>query len=219
MSPTQPSRDTTESDETEATEDAGEAAAIDQDPVDETDESDETDDVLSEQDELDLKRLDIALVTLDDESLRRGLVGLNEKQRQELATQLNLPRATVHLGDGLAPLVRRKLRGLSVDRQHAIVFGSYAARERLHRRAARRPQRRSEPRRPRRSAARRHRRVRARARPAHDRVVRDLRRSRSRRHPRAPRIRRALRAPRLGPRRRARRRRISPASGSSRDRP
>jgi len=75
---------------------------------------------LSEQDELDLRRLDVALVTLGDEALRRGLAGINEKQRQELATQLNLPRATVHLGDGLAPLVRRKLRGLSVDRQHAI---------------------------------------------------------------------------------------------------
>ena len=26
----------------------------------------------------------------------------------------------MHLGDGLAPLVRRKLRGLTVDRQHAV---------------------------------------------------------------------------------------------------
>src|SRR5579859_250722 len=60
---------------------------------------------LSEQDELDLRRLDVALVTLGDEALRRGLAGINEKQRQELATQLNLPRPTVHLGDGLAPLV------------------------------------------------------------------------------------------------------------------
>jgi hypothetical protein len=75
---------------------------------------------LSEQDEQDIKRLDIALTTLDDESLRRGLSGITEKQRQELATQLNLPRATVHLGDALAPLVRRKLHGLSVDRQHAV---------------------------------------------------------------------------------------------------
>ena len=75
---------------------------------------------LTEQDELDLKRLDIALSTLDDESLRRGLAGINEKQRQELAVALNLPRATIHLGDALAPLVRRKLRGLSVDRQHAV---------------------------------------------------------------------------------------------------
>jgi hypothetical protein len=75
---------------------------------------------LSEQDEQDIKRLDIALTTLDDESLRHGLAGITEKQRQDLATQLNLPRATVHLGDALAPLVRRKLHGLSVDRQHAI---------------------------------------------------------------------------------------------------
>ncbi len=75
---------------------------------------------LTEQDELDLKRLDIALTTLGDESLRRGLAGISEKQRQELAVSLNLPRATIHLGDALAPLVRRKLRGLSVDRQHAV---------------------------------------------------------------------------------------------------
>ena len=40
---------------------------------------------LSPEDELDLKRLDIALVTLDDESLRRGLAGITEKQRQELS--------------------------------------------------------------------------------------------------------------------------------------
>ena len=71
-------------------------------------------------DELDLKRLDIALATLDDDSLRRGLGGITEKQRQDLAVQLNLPRATMHLGDALAPLVRRKLRGLSADRQLAV---------------------------------------------------------------------------------------------------
>jgi hypothetical protein len=80
----------------------------------------EAEEALSAQDELDLRRLDVALVILGDEALRRGLAGINEKQRQELATHLNLPRATVHLGDGLAPLVRRKLRGLPVDRQHAI---------------------------------------------------------------------------------------------------
>ena len=102
--------------ETEAPE-ATEVAAVDAAADDAAEAADEE---LSPQDELDLKRLDIALVTLDDESLRRGLAGINEKQRQELATHLNLPRATVHLGDGLAHLVRRKLRGLSIDRQHAI---------------------------------------------------------------------------------------------------
>src|SRR5262245_55780024 len=84
------------------------------------DANDLDDEELSEQDEQDIKRLDIALTTLDDESLRRGLAGITEKQRQDLATQLNLPRATVHLGDALTPLVRRKLHGLSVDRQHAV---------------------------------------------------------------------------------------------------
>ncbi len=75
------------------------------------------DDELTEQDELDLKRLDNALATLDDESLRSGLSGITEKQRQDLAVQLNLPRATMHLGEALTPLVRRKLRGLAIDRQ------------------------------------------------------------------------------------------------------
>jgi hypothetical protein len=85
-----------------------------------TDEAVEDHDELSPEDEADLKRLDTALVTLDDDSLRRGLAGITEKQRQDLAVQLSLPRATMHLGDALAPLVRRKLRGLSVDRQLTV---------------------------------------------------------------------------------------------------
>jgi hypothetical protein len=107
MSPTKASEDETASDEPD-------------EEVDSTDESAPTDEELSAEDELDLKRLEIALVTLDDESLRRGLSGVTEKQRQDLALQLNLPRATVHLGEGLAPLVRRKLRGIGLDRQHAV---------------------------------------------------------------------------------------------------
>ena len=78
------------------------------------------DDELSAQDERDIERLDVALMTLDDESLRRGLAGLTEKHRQDLATNLNFPRATMHLGDALAPLVRRKLHGLAVERQHTV---------------------------------------------------------------------------------------------------
>jgi hypothetical protein len=107
MNPTKANEDETANDEPEA-------------DVDSTDESAPTDEELSAEDELDLKRLEIALVTLDDESLRRGLSGVTEKQRQDLALQLNLPRATVHLGEGLAPLVRRKLRGIGLDRQHAV---------------------------------------------------------------------------------------------------
>jgi hypothetical protein len=111
MSPTKATTDETASDEP-APEDA---------PDDDSSADDEiSEEELSAQDELDIKRLDIALATLDDESLRRGLAGVTEKQRQELATSLNLPRATMHLGDALAPLVRRKLRGLSLDRQHAV---------------------------------------------------------------------------------------------------
>jgi hypothetical protein len=78
------------------------------------------DDELTEQDEIDLKRLANALTTLDDESLRRGLSGITEKQRQELAVELSLPRATMHLGEALTPLVRRKLRGLPTDRQLGV---------------------------------------------------------------------------------------------------
>jgi len=124
MSPTKANRDkadSTDADPSDAdsTEAVMSAAISDDAAVDERTER-EADEALSAQDELDLRRLDVALVTLGDEALRRGLAGINEKQRQELATHLNLPRATVHLGDGLAPLVRRKLRGLSIDRQHAI---------------------------------------------------------------------------------------------------
>jgi hypothetical protein len=113
MSPTEAEEDESQTDEVSAETDAspdGEAADGEELEAEE----------LSEQDKLDLKRLDIALTTLDDESLRHGLGGVTEKQRQELAVALNLPRATMHLGDALAPLVRRKLRGLTVDRQHAV---------------------------------------------------------------------------------------------------
>jgi hypothetical protein len=102
-----PAAEETEAPQTEETSDEADAA------VDENEDGDE----LSEQDEIDLQRLDAALATLDDDSLRRGLSGITEKQRQELAVQLNLPRATMHLGEALTPLVRRKLRGLPVDRQ------------------------------------------------------------------------------------------------------
>jgi hypothetical protein len=90
------------------------------DEVDDVEAVDDEGEELTEQDELDLKRLDAALATLDDDSLRRGLSGITEKQRQDLAVQLNLPRATMHLGEALTPLVRRKLRGLAIDRQLTV---------------------------------------------------------------------------------------------------
>ncbi len=110
----------TETPEAESEEPEAEPEAADDDAAEAADDDATGSDELTEEDELDLKRLEIALTTLDDESLRRGLAGVSEKQRQDLALQLNLPRATMHLGDGLAPLVRRKLRGLGIDRQHAL---------------------------------------------------------------------------------------------------
>jgi|tagenome__1003787_1003787.scaffolds.fasta_scaffold20887826_2 hypothetical protein len=118
MSPTKSNED---ADAVASDEPDADAAETETDTATEADTEGESEDgELSAQDELDLERLDIAISTLDDESLRRGLSGVTEKQRQDLALQLNLPRATVHLGEGLAPLVRRKLRGLTPDRQHAI---------------------------------------------------------------------------------------------------
>jgi hypothetical protein len=101
---------------TKATDDTTEPEA---EPEPESDHEHDHDE-LSAEDERDIERLDIALTTLDDDALRKGLAGITEKHRQDLATQLNLPRATMHLGDALAPLVRRKLHGLPVDRQHAV---------------------------------------------------------------------------------------------------
>ena len=111
MSPSRARADASASDEPGPDAAPGDEAAAETEPGDEA---------LSAQDELDIERLGVALATLDEQSLRRGLAGITEKQRQELATALNLPRATVHLGDALAPLVRRKLRGLSLDRQHVV---------------------------------------------------------------------------------------------------
>ena len=64
-----------------------------------------------------------ALMALDDDALRHGLEQMTEKTRSELAAQLQLPRATMHLGDALIPLVRRKLNTVSPDRQLQAAFG------------------------------------------------------------------------------------------------
>jgi hypothetical protein len=76
-----------------------------------------------EQDRLDVERMGAALMALDDDALRHGLEQMTEKTRSELATQLQLPRATMHLGDALIPLVRRKLHTVSPDRQLQAAFG------------------------------------------------------------------------------------------------
>jgi hypothetical protein len=76
-----------------------------------------------EQDRIDVERMGAALMALDDDALRHGLEHMTEKTRSELAGQLQLPRATMHLGDALIPLVRRKLSTVSPDRQLQAAFG------------------------------------------------------------------------------------------------
>jgi hypothetical protein len=72
--------------------------------------------------ETDLARLAGAAAALDDDALRQGLGGMSEKSRAEVADVLHLPRATMHLGSALVPLVRRKLRGASHDRRLQVAF-------------------------------------------------------------------------------------------------
>jgi predicted thioesterase len=72
--------------------------------------------------ERDVERMGEALAALDDTALRAGLNGMSEKSRGELAGRLNMPRATMYLGDALVPLVRRKLRSASPDRQLQATF-------------------------------------------------------------------------------------------------
>jgi len=72
--------------------------------------------------EADVERMGAALAALDDAALAHGLTGMSEKSRGDLAVSLNLPRATLSLGDALVPLTRRKLRTASVDRQLTALF-------------------------------------------------------------------------------------------------
>jgi hypothetical protein len=73
--------------------------------------------------EADVERMAAAIAALDDDALTEGLDGMTEKSRIELAGQLNLPRATMHLGnDALVPLVRRKLRSATPDRKLQAAF-------------------------------------------------------------------------------------------------
>jgi hypothetical protein len=72
--------------------------------------------------EADVARMADALAALDDDVMRDALAHMSEKSRQDLALQLQLPRATVHLGEGLMPLVRRKLKTAGPDHQLQVVF-------------------------------------------------------------------------------------------------
>jgi hypothetical protein len=70
----------------------------------------------------DVERMGDALAALDDEVLRVAIANMSEKSRQDVAVQLQMPRATMYLGDALVPLVRRKLRGAAPEHQLQVAF-------------------------------------------------------------------------------------------------
>jgi hypothetical protein len=69
-----------------------------------------------------LERLLGSLLALDDETLRLALATMSETNRAEVGTALQLPKAAMHLGDALVPLVRRKARASSPQRQLSVAF-------------------------------------------------------------------------------------------------
>ena len=72
--------------------------------------------------EADVARMAAALSAVDDDTLRDALTHMSEKSRLEVAAQLQLPRATMHLGDALVPLVRRKVHHAAPDHQLQVLF-------------------------------------------------------------------------------------------------
>jgi hypothetical protein len=73
-------------------------------------------------DEQQLERLTAAIAALDDATVRTVVQALSEPNRVELASTLQLPSATMHLGTALAPLLRRKLRGAAPQRRLTAAF-------------------------------------------------------------------------------------------------
>jgi hypothetical protein len=69
-----------------------------------------------------IARLASALANIDDESLRRAIASMRESSRLDMAQQLGLSRATIHLGDALVPLFRRKVLLAPPIRQLSVAF-------------------------------------------------------------------------------------------------
>jgi hypothetical protein len=67
-------------------------------------------------------RLAAALAALDDDALRQAVGAMSEQSRTELAGTLQMPRATMHLGNALPPLLRRKLHAAPLQRQLTAAF-------------------------------------------------------------------------------------------------
>lgn len=74
----------------------------------------------------DTERMMAALAALDDAALRHALGSVGEQSRAEVAAHLQLPPASMHLGDALPPLVRRKLRHASPERASHALFALVA---------------------------------------------------------------------------------------------
>jgi hypothetical protein len=91
-------------------------------PDDEHPDDQHRDDAEWEPTDAQASRLRAALANLDDASLRRGLATMREESRSEVAQHLNLSKATMHLGDALAPLARRKILTATRGRQLAVAF-------------------------------------------------------------------------------------------------
>jgi hypothetical protein len=83
---------------------------------------DEISDEEQAQAEADIEQMARALAAVDDATLRGALAGMSEKSRQEVAAHLQLPRATMHLGDALAPIFRRKLATAAPNHQLQVLF-------------------------------------------------------------------------------------------------
>src|SRR4051794_8673720 len=72
--------------------------------------------------EADVAKMGEALGAVTDDVLREALLHMSDKSRQDVAVQLQLPRATMFLGDGLMPLVRRKLKTAGPEHQLQVLF-------------------------------------------------------------------------------------------------
>ena len=73
-------------------------------------------------DAADVERLGQAIAALDDDALRHAVATMSDQSRNDLAGTLQLPRATMHLGYALPPLLRRKLRAAPATRQLTAAF-------------------------------------------------------------------------------------------------
>jgi hypothetical protein len=82
----------------------------------------EHDEVDEAQAEADVARMAAALAAIEDDVLRNALEQMSEKSRLDVAAQLQMPRATMRLGDALVPLVRRKVRSAAPDHQLQVLF-------------------------------------------------------------------------------------------------